>query len=31
MLRLNEDVFQPYFEEVAVTVTVDKKVSNSEA
>jgi hypothetical protein len=30
MLRLNEDVFQPYFEEVAATVTVEKKASGSE-
>jgi len=31
MLRLNEDVFQPYFEEVAETVPAEKKASGSEA
>jgi putative FmdB family regulatory protein len=32
MLRLDEDVFQPYFEEVAETVALEeKKVSGSEA
>ena len=28
MLRLNEDVFQPYFEEVAIPVIKDKASSS---